>query len=147
MTGGTGRLRASAAAPFLLLAALPAFPATPADLPLIDNYREIEEHRLGPDPVVLMPWRDITDERDRQGWTFNLTVDADGKVTTANLKRGSRELRDEAKQAALALQFKPSCATVARWRFDSTSLSTAGSATMPARSTALSPQNPISPRW
>jgi len=99
-------MRARAGA-FLWLVALPALAATTTKPPLIDDYREIHDHFLGPEPVVLTPWSDITEDKDKAGWSFELTIDETGKVLSAYLRSGSRELRDEATRAALAVNFKP----------------------------------------
>lgn len=83
-------------------------PAAIGSVPIeIDDYAEIEEHRIGPRPVVVTPWQDATTDPRSGGWVFDLTVDERGVVVWATPKYGAKNLREEATRAARNTLFKP----------------------------------------
>jgi hypothetical protein len=95
--------RAASLFPVLLQAG-----ALPNELPfVIGDPREIYEHRILPDPVVLTPWTDITKTEKSLEWNFELTIDTRGSVVAATLKSGAAQLRAEATLAARTARFKP----------------------------------------
>jgi hypothetical protein len=73
----------------------------------IDDYREIYEHLVRPQPDVTTPWIDLTRDYDVFSWTFHVTIDEQGVVRTAQLQSGDAQWRDEARRAALATRFEP----------------------------------------
>jgi ankyrin repeat protein len=70
---------------------------------------EVYTHAVVRHPVVFTAWAGASDDRDREEavWEFELTVDKGGTVVNADLKSGPTEQRQEAKQTAMALRFKP----------------------------------------
>ena len=83
-------------------------PAAIGSAPIeIDDHAEIEEHRRGPRPVVVTPWRDATTDPRFGGWVFDLTIDERGVVVWATPKYGPKNLREEATRAARTTRFKP----------------------------------------
>jgi Domain of unknown function (DUF6438)/Ankyrin repeat len=91
----------------LLLGEVPPAVASGSTPVEIDDRAEIEEHRIGPTPVVVTPWRDATTDPRFGGWVFDLTVDERGVVVWATPKYGIKNLREEAIRAARATLFKP----------------------------------------
>lgn len=83
--------------------------AAPEDFrPLeITDEGEIYRHRIEPEPRVLTPWADITQDSDRLNWDFELTIDKQGVVTSTILKSGPEELREAADRVARKVRFKP----------------------------------------
>jgi hypothetical protein len=73
----------------------------------IDDEHDVESHRLGPAPVVVTPWQDLTTASGGGNWRFHLVVDAQGKVATARLMSGPADHRLEAIRAVNATSFKP----------------------------------------
>jgi hypothetical protein len=108
MTARAGPSRWAWPAIALLLIAPQTLSAANIAAPVkITGYREIHEHLIASAPVVATPWTDITAERRYSWWSFDVTVDENGAVVYAWLKKGAPELRDEATRAAQATRFKP----------------------------------------
>jgi hypothetical protein len=82
--------------------------AAPAPLPpLVDDYGEFSSHLVGEHPRVRTTWVDYTLDHRNSSWSFELLVDEEGVVTSADFKSGPREFRDEAHRAAQAVRFRP----------------------------------------
>ena len=96
------------AAALLLLAMSPVQAASNADPPQIDyDDGKVYAHFIEPRPRVTTAWEDLTEDSDELTWTFNLTIDEQGTVRSAEFKSGPRSFRGEAQRAALAFRFKP----------------------------------------
>jgi hypothetical protein len=91
----------------LLFSTLGATAVADAAPTLVVHEGETYEHRILPEPFVLTPWTNITENETTYHWDFDLTIDTQGSVVTATLKSGSDQLRDEALRAVRTARFKP----------------------------------------
>jgi len=81
-----------------------------AQPPLQVNEGEAIAHRLGPSPVLRMPWQDLSLKERGGAWFFRLTVDEQGRVTRVVphvTRPGPEDYRPQAQELARALRFKP----------------------------------------
>jgi len=91
----------------LLLGAGSAIAAEPPSLQ--QEPGEAATHLMGKQPMLRVPWQDLTlkDEDGFGGWRFRVTVDAQGRVAQAVLAAGPAEYRAQAETTVRGLRFRP----------------------------------------
>ena len=91
----------------LLLGAGSAIAAEPP--PMQEQPGEAAIHLVGKQPMLRVPWQDLTlkDDDGFGGWRFKVTVDAEGRVAQAVLAAGPAEYRAQAEATVRGLRFKP----------------------------------------
>lgn len=95
---------------FIAALLLGAGSAIAAELPpLQERPGEAALHLLGKQPMLRVPWQDLTlqGEDGFGGWRFRITVDAQGRVAQAVLVVGPAEYRAQAEATVRALRYAP----------------------------------------
>lgn len=93
----------------LLFAVLACCPGSANAQPMhmLNRMRRADSNLLGPQPVVRIPWQDLTTRSVDDAWLFRLTIDEQGHVVKSVVLEGPLQRREQAMALATALRFRP----------------------------------------
>jgi hypothetical protein len=74
---------------------------------MLNRMRRADSNLLGPQPVVRIPWQDLSTRSVDDAWLFRLTIDEQGHVVKSVVLEGPLKRREQAMALATALRFRP----------------------------------------